>query len=639
MRRFRSFSIRAKLIAMVMVTTCAALAFAGGALAVFEVMNHRRTLAKELSTIAAILAENSTAALAFDNSQDAEGVLAALAAQSNIMSGCLYATDGTLFASYLRPGTGASCPPPQPEVAGFQGASYVHYRPVEQAGRALGTLRLVGSLVELQQRVNLFALVLLGVLTVAALAALVLSSALQGVVSRPIFDLANTARQISERRDYSLRAPHRTDDEVGVAVRSFNQMLERIEAADSALRQAEERSREQARLLQSILDNMGEGMVASDAAGDFMLWNPAATRLVGQGPARGLALGEWARQYGLYTPDGKALLTPDQLPLARALRNETVAEQEILVRPTAQRGDQPEKDRWLSVAAHPLLDDAGALKGGIAVFRDVTERRRAEEQLRSLNATLEERVAERTAAAEQRAAELKRSNEELERFAYVASHDLQEPLRAVASYTQLLRQQLGDRLDADTELYLSHVLAGAARMRALINDLLDYSRVGRSALERQVVDSGAVLEGALADLAPAIAESGAKVTRGPLPEVSADPAQLGQLLRNLIANAIRFRGDDPPVVDVRAERVGDHWQFSVRDNGIGIDPRHHERIFVLFQRLHGRERPGTGIGLAICRKIIDRHGGRIWVESEPGKGATFFFTLPLDSPTEGQGAT
>ena len=637
MRRFRSFSIRAKLIAMVMVTTCAALAFAGGALAVFEVISHRRTLAKELSTIAAILAENSTAALAFDNSQDAESVLAALAAQPNVVSGCLYATDGTLFASYLRPRTGASCPPPQPEVAGFQGPSYVHYRPVEQAGKALGTLRLVGSLVELQQRVNLFALVLLGVLTVAALAALVLSSALQGVVSRPIFDLANTARQISERRDYSLRAPHRTDDEVGVAVDSFNQMLERIEVDDSALRQAEERSREPARLLQSILDNMGEGMVASNVAGDFMLWNPAATRLVGRSPPSGLGFQEWAREYGIYSDDGKTPLSIEQLPLSRALRNETTGEQEILVRPGGQQ-----EQRWLSVAAHPLLDDAGALKGGIAVFRDVTERRRAEEQLRSLNATLEERVAERTAAAEQRATELKRSNEELERFAYVASHDLQEPLRAVASYTQLLRQQLGDKLDTDTELYLSHVLAGAARMRALINDLLDYSRVGRSALERQLVDSATVLDGALADLAPAIAESGTQISRGPLPEVAADPAQLGQLLRNLIVNAIRFRGDQPPVVDVRAERAGDYWKFSVRDNGIGIDLRHHERIFVLFQRLHGRERPGTGIGLAICRKIVDRHGGRIWVESEPGKGATFFFTLPKDSQasqasTEGQG--
>jgi PAS domain S-box-containing protein len=627
----RAFSIRAKLIAMVMVTTCVALAVAGLALAIFEVISHRRTLEKEISTISAILAENSTGALSFDNIEDAEGVLAALSSQSNVLSGCLYDADGRLFASYTRPRSGASCPPAAGEPPGFQGNRYVHHRLVEQGGKPLGTLRLVATLAELRQRMNLFALVLLGVLSVAALAALVLSSALQRVVSRPIFDLATTARRVSERRDYSLRAPHRSDDEVGVAVDAFNQMLARIEDADGALRQAGERSREQARLLQSILDNMGEGMVASDLAGDFMLWNPAATRLIGQGPARGIDLGQWARQYGLYAADGKSLLTTEQLPLARALRNETVNEQEIIVRPDGAAPGQ--KDRWLSVAAHPLLDDGGAVRGGIAVFRDVTERRHAEEQLRALNATLEQRVAERTAAAEERAAELKRSNEELERFAYVASHDLQEPLRAVASYTQLLRTQLAGKLDGDTEMYLSHVLAGAARMRALINDLLDYSRVGRSALERTMVDSSQVLDGALADLSAAIAESGARISRGELPRLPADAAQLGQLFRNLIVNAIRFRGEQPPQIDLRAERVGDYWRFSVRDNGIGIDARHHERIFVIFQRLHGRERPGTGIGLAICRKIVDRHGGRIWVESEPGKGATFLFTLPV----EGQG--
>jgi light-regulated signal transduction histidine kinase (bacteriophytochrome) len=255
--------------------------------------------------------------------------------------------------------------------------------------------------------------------------------------------------------------------------------------------------------------------------------------------------------------------------------------------------------------------------------------REATGQLRTLNTTLEERVAERTAAAEQRAAELKRSNEELEQFAYVASHDLQEPLRAVASYTQLLRQRFAGKIDEETDLYLTHVLAGAARMRALINDLLDYSRLGRQSLDRSAVDTAQLLETALADLHPTLAEAAAQVRHGPLPVVSADAGQLGQLFRNLLSNAVRFRGTATPLVQIRAERAGDFWQFAVQDNGIGIDRRHHEKIFVIFQRLHGRDRPGTGIGLAICRRIVERHGGRIWVESEPGQGSTFFFTLPV----------
>jgi light-regulated signal transduction histidine kinase (bacteriophytochrome) len=269
--------------------------------------------------------------------------------------------------------------------------------------------------------------------------------------------------------------------------------------------------------------------------------------------------------------------------------------------------------------------------------------RRVEAELRALNVTLEERVAERTRAAEQRAEELRQSNVELERFAYVASHDLQEPLRAVASYTQLLRNKLAGQLDADAELYLGHVLAGATRMRSLINDLLDYSRLGRISLDVSPVDADEVLQTALANLHAAVAESEAVVTHQDLPTLPADAAQLGQLFQNLVANAIRFRGQATPRIAVTAARVGPMWQFAVSDNGIGIEPRFHEKIFVIFQRLHGRERPGTGIGLAICRKIVDRHGGRIWVESQLGQGSTFYFTLPAaeasgerQAPIDGQ---
>jgi PAS domain S-box-containing protein len=225
--------------------------------------------------------------------------------------------------------------------------------------------------------------------------------------------------------------------------------------------------------------------------------------------------------------------------------------------------------------------------------------------------------------------ELRRSNAELERFAYVASHDLQEPLRTVASYVQLLARRYRDRLDADANEFIDFAVNGAKRMQLLIEDLLAYSRVGTRGGSPVATDAGAAVDSALDGLRAAIQETGAAVTRDPLPSVVVDPAQFTQLITNLVGNAIKFRGTEPPRVHVGAVRDGDKWTFSVRDNGIGIDPQYFERIFVIFQRLHGREEySGTGIGLAICQKIVERHGGRIWVESAPGQGAAFLFTLP-----------
>jgi signal transduction histidine kinase len=240
-------------------------------------------------------------------------------------------------------------------------------------------------------------------------------------------------------------------------------------------------------------------------------------------------------------------------------------------------------------------------------------------------ALLNREIAQRRAAEQ----ELSRSNADLEQFAYVASHDLQEPLRMVASYTQLLARRYADRLDTDAHDFIRFAADGATRMQTLINDLLAYSRVGTRGEPLQPVESDAVCAQAIANLEKAIEESGAVVTRAPLPRVLADASQLRQLFQNLISNALKFRGPERPRVEIAASRNGSEWRFSVCDNGIGIDSEHAQRIFVLFQRLHNRaEYPGTGIGLAICKKIVERHGGRIWVESESGKGATFWVALP-----------
>ncbi len=249
----------------------------------------------------------------------------------------------------------------------------------------------------------------------------------------------------------------------------------------------------------------------------------------------------------------------------------------------------------------------------ISNIRDVTARKMADERLRAV------------------ATDLARSNAELEHFAYVASHDLQEPLRMVASYTQLLARRYKGKLDEDADEFIGFAVDGARRMQELINDLLAYSRAGTQPLQLQAVDTTQLVDQVMNDLAAAIQDSHASVTRDKLPTVQGDPTQLRQLFQNLLANGIKFhRSDEAPRVHVSATLEHEQWSFAVRDNGIGIEPRYLERIFVLFQRLHTRaDYPGTGIGLAICKKIVERHGGQIGVEAAPGHGTTFWFTLPF----------
>jgi PAS domain S-box-containing protein len=262
------------------------------------------------------------------------------------------------------------------------------------------------------------------------------------------------------------------------------------------------------------------------------------------------------------------------------------------------------QERTYSSTKFPLKDETGVVYAMCGISNDVTERKRAENELRRYTA-------------------------DLEQFAYVVSHDLQEPLRTVKSYVQLLSKRYQGRLDADADEFMSYVTGGVDRMHELVVGLQRYSDLNRRELKQEVADGGAVLRETLRNMQVTIEDAGAEIEYGVLPRVRANASQVGQVLQNLIGNAIKYRSPDaPPRIRITAQAAGAHWEFVVKDNGIGLEMQYAEQIFGVFKRLHGRDIPGTGIGLAICKKIVESYGGRIWVVSSTAAGAEFHFTLP-----------
>ena len=424
-----------------------------------------------------------------------------------------------------------------------------------------------------------------------------------------LFDLYVSVVETGETVDREFSYEHERDTIVwlhivavklndGLAV-TFRNITDR-KRAEIALRDSEERFR-------AIFEQAAVGIAKTALCGQFMRVNPGFCQIV-RYPESELLQQNW-----------QAITHPDDIEAdreyVRALLSgniQTFSMEKRLV-------CKDEAVRWANVTVSAMRDAKGTPQYLICAIEDISQRKLVQELLQ---ASLDTQT--------RYAQELTRSNAELEQFSYVASHDLQAPLSTIAGYAQLLEKRCHNQLDGQGNKFIRNIVNSCGRMQALIDDLLEYSRVGRSEKPFDVIDCNLVFEDACANLQLAIRQDRASVTRGDLPRVRGDSFQLLQLFQNLIGNAIKYRSSEAPMVHVGASRQGDSWVFSVQDNGIGIAEQYHPRIFQLFQRLHSEKQySGTGIGLAICQRIVERHGGRLWVESEPNRGSTFYFSIPI----------
>jgi PAS domain S-box-containing protein len=396
------------------------------------------------------------------------------------------------------------------------------------------------------------------------------------------------------RKDGTVRWVHNS----GIPTHDASGVLMRIDGSVTDITDRKKAEKERS-FLASIVESSDATIVGKTLDGTILSWNRGAERNTGY------------RAEEVIGNNISMLIPEDQKDEMEMILNR-IRCGERMERFETQRVRKDGSVIDVSLTISPIVGPDGEIIGASSIGRDITAIKKAERQLQSY------------------ARDLKLRNEELEQFAYVASHDLQEPLRMVTSYVQLLKRRYEGRLDEDADEFIHYAVDGASRMQMLINDLLSFSRVSTRGKPFEETDPEFLLEQTLRNLKIQIEENGALVTHDPLPVVMADASQLSQVFQNLISNAIKFHGSDAPRVHVMARQSGEEWCFAVKDNGIGIEPRYFDRIFVIFQRLHSKaEYPGTGIGLAICKRIIERHGGRIWVESEPGEGSTFFFTIPI----------
>ena len=731
---FQEQSIKRKTMAVIMLTSVVVLLLTTAAFTAYDLVTYRRNLARSLSATAAIIVDHSISALTIRDEKDARANLASLRADPRIAEAALYDSRGSLFVRYPAQAP-VSAFPPAPGAGGhrFEGGRLILFMPVAEDGNRFGTLYLKSDPHLLYARLRAYGGIALLVLFASVLVALVISNTLQRRITRPILTLAEVARAVSERGDYSIRAQKLSEDETGLLTTAFNEMLGRIQQQSEALHQNEKMRF----FLAAIVDSSDDAIIGKDLDSRVVSWNAGAEHLFGYTAAEMLGqpimrlqspdrpeeearILEEVKRGGIrhyetvrIRKDGQPIdlsLTVSPIKnapgdiigissIARDITERKRAEREVQENRARLSGvigsamdaiisvdagqritifnEAAEKmfgcpvneaigqplDRFIPARyreAHrehvaefgrtgatsramgnlrPLSGlrangeefpieasishiEVGGQQTYTVILRDVTERKRAEEQILRLNAELEQRVQERTV-------ELTAANNELETFTYSVAHDLRAPLRHIDSFSKILEEDCAGALPRQAAHYLQNIRNSTGKMSMLVDDLLNLARVGRQELRRQTTPLSALVDEVLADLQNETAGRMLEWRIEPLPAIECDPGLMKQVFANLLSNAVKYTRPRPvAIIEVGYRKMNGDSAVFVRDNGVGFNMKYADKLFGVFQRLHRAEEfEGTGVGLATVERIVRKHGGHIWADAAVDKGATFYFTV------------
>lgn len=634
---FRNMTIKYKLMTIVIAACTAGLTLAGMSFLGWERNSLYNDMVKVLTTRAEILGENCSASLTFQDNKDAEKVLQALHVDSSMISGFVFDSKDELFAAYYRNGSKIKAVPEgfKKTTVTLTKDSLTVSAPIILDKETIGTICLQSDLSSIKESMKRGALIIITVMVLSLLAVFLVSARLQRVISVPILNLAQLARDVSEKKNYSARAIKQSNDEIGSLIDAFNEMLVQIQQRDSELFVAkqglevkvEERTIELAKANDQMSKEITDRRKAQDELVQLLSLHSATLESTADGiyvvDLNGKAISYNQKFLMLWQiPESVAAAQDDEKLLAFVLNQLNNPEKfisevkRLYSNPLAESLDILEfKDgRVYERCSKPQRID-NKVVGRVWSFRDVTERKEAEKKLQGVNA------------------ELEGVNQELKNFVYIASHDLREPLRKISAFGSMLEKSLKGKLVDDDAENLSFMIEGAGRMTKMIEGLLAYSRVSSKACSAETVNLNDIVEQLRQlELSMLLEEKHTTIdVPRPLPEVEVDPVQIRQLMQNLIANGMKYqaKGNVPHVTITSNPAADGMVRINVTDNGIGIAPEFQQAIFVMFKRLHTKnEYEGTGIGLAVCKKIVERNGGQLGVESEPGKGSTFWFTVP-----------